>query len=470
LKRKKKHIFKVFENVSIERAGGEGKAIAHIEGKVVFVAGAAPGDVAHIKITQEKRRFFEGVIQELIVASPIRQTPFCSHFGVCGGCKWQHIQYSEQLKLKNEWAKDCLQRIGKLEVQEYFPPLGATELTEYRNKLDFTATAKAWEDNFDKENPQAVKGIGFHVPGRWDKILDVQHCHLMAEPSNKIRNRLKEIVIDLGCSFWNPVENTGFMRNIMVRNSTLGDFLVILSFFEEDQEKINLIFSALIKDFPEVNSWMYVINSKVNDSWSDLNPVLYQGKGYLEEKMEDLVFKIRPLSFFQTNIVQATRLYQLVRDWANLQGNELVYDLYTGTGSIAQFVAKKAAKVIGIEYVQSAIDDAKENAQANNLGNTEFFAGDMKDLLTAEFIAKHGTPDLIITDPPREGMHKDVVERILEAAPARIIYVSCNPATQARDLQLMSHAYNIERSCAADLFPHTHHVENITLLTLKEGK
>jgi 23S rRNA (uracil1939-C5)-methyltransferase len=346
-------------------------------------------------------------------------------------------------------------------------PLGALETENYRNKLEFTFTDKAWEDNFDKTNPKGIAGLGFHIPGRWDKILNINHCHLMAEPVNKIRNRVKDLAVAKKYEFWDAVYQKGFVRNLLIRSSSLGDLMFVISFSEFKQDIINDFFNTLIPEFPEVNSWMYVINDKKNDSWTDLEPVLFQGKGYLEEKMEELIFKIQPFSFFQTNLNQALRLYELTREWADLKGDECVYDLYTGTGTIAQFIASKAKKVIGVEYVESAVEDAKANAKSNKIDNVDFFAGDMKSLLTQEFFETHGKPDVIITDPPRDGMHPDVIQRILEAAPDRIVYVSCNPATQARDLAFFSEKYLVKRSKTVDMFPHTHHVENVVLLKLK---
>jgi 23S rRNA (uracil1939-C5)-methyltransferase len=466
-KSKKYKFNDIFNAVSIDKAGGEGKAIGFVDDKVVFVKGGAPGDVADIRLTKIKRRYFEAEIHHLIQASPVRQDPFCEHFGTCGGCKWQHIQYPEQLKFKNQWALDCLQRIGKVQIEHIEEPLGAKETEFYRNKLEFTFSDKVWEDQFDKENPKGIPGLGFHMPGRWDKILDIKHCHLMKEPVNKLRNRVKEIAVNNSYVFWNPVSQQGWLRNMLVRSSSLGDLLVVFSVSENLRSQLEELFETLIPEFPEVNSWMFTINDKKNDSWTNLEPILYKGKGFLEEKMENLKFKIQPFSFFQTNLEQALSLYEIVRNWAALSEDEIVYDLYTGTGTIAQFIASKAKKVIGIEYVESSVADAKENAKINKIDNAAFFTGDMKALLTAEFFATHGKPDVIITDPPRDGMHPDVIQRIIEAAPERIVYVSCNPATQARDLALLSENYHMERSKSVDMFPHTHHVENVVLLRLK---
>lgn len=466
-KRYKNKYQEIIGSFNIEKAGGEGKAIGYHDGKVVFVKVAAPGDIADIKITAVKRRFLEAEIVNLIQPSPLRQTPFCEHFGTCGGCKWQHLKYEEQLKLKNQWAIDCLQRIGKVEIKQILEPMGALETVAYRNKIEFTFSDKCWEDSFDKENPQGLNGLGFHVPGRWDKILDVNYCHLVDPVINNLRNKVKEIALEHQFEFWNPREQTGWLRNLLIRTSSKGDCMVMLAVNGDNQEAIRTLYDALIPAFPSVNSWMYAINDKRNDSWTGLVPVLYQGKGYMEEQMEELVFKIRPLSFFQTNFIQALRLYQLVREWAEIKPHEVVYDLYTGTGTIAQFVAKNALKVIGLEYIQSAVDDAIENAKVNDIHNTVFLAGDMKDLLTKELFEIHGKPNVILTDPPRDGMHPDVIQAILFAAPERIVYVSCNPATQARDLALLSHLYEVKLSLAVDMFPHTHHVENVVLLIRK---
>lgn len=463
----KKKRFDIIPSVQIEKAGGEGKAIAHIDGKVVFIKYGAPGDVVDLELTQVKGRFMEATVKRVLQPGPDRVTPNCMHFGTCGGCKWQHISYSAQLDIKNQWALDCLIRIGKVEIEQIEAPLAAPEIYAYRNKVEFTFSDKCWEEQFNKENPQAILGLGFHIPGRWDKVLDLTHCHLTTELVNQIRDALKHRAIELNLSFWNAREQTGWLRNLLFRETDYGDKMLVLAVSSPDSDAIQALFEPLMAQFPQVNSWMYAVNDKRNDSWTGLEPILYAGKGYMEEKMGDLIFKIRPFSFFQTNYKQACALYELAASWADIQSHETVYDLYTGTGTIAQYVARKAKKVVGLEYVQSAIDDAIENAALNGIENTVFLAGDMKDLLTESLIEKEGRPDVVITDPPRDGMHADVVATLLKAAPQRIVYVSCNPATQARDLGLMSDAYRIVKSKAVDMFPHTHHVENVVLLVRK---
>lgn len=463
----KKKKFDIIPSILIERAGGEGKSIAHIDGKVAFVKYAAAGDIADLKLTRVKGKYIEAEIQLLITESPVRQQAICEHFGTCGGCQWQHVKYADQLQIKNQWALDCLHRIGKIDIEEICPPMPAPATEGYRNKVEFTFSDKCWEAHFDKENPKGLKGLGFHIPGRWDKVLDIHQCHLAPELLNQIQNRLKEIAMTLQFEFWNTREQTGWLRNLLLRTSSQGDLMVILAVKEHKPEQIQLLFDTLSEEFPQVNSWMYAVNDKRNDSWTGLEPIVYKGKGFMEEQMEDLRFKIRPFSFFQTNYNQALNLYKLAREWAQIADNDIVYDLYTGTGTIALFVAKLAKKVIGLEYVESSIADAKDNANINGLNNTYFQAGDMKDLLNADFFATHGQPDIIITDPPRDGMHPDVIQAILNALPARIVYVSCNPATQARDLALLSEKYTIKKSQAVDMFPHTSHIENVVLLTPK---
>lgn len=462
----KKKKFEIINSVIIERSGGEGKSIGHIDGKVVFVKYAAAGDITDLRLTKVKGKFIEAEIKNLISPSPDRHQPFCEHYGICGGCQWQHLQYKKQLDVKNQWALDCLHRIGKVKIKEILAPLAAPDKKEYRNKVEFTFSDKCWEDEFDKNNPKALKGLGFHIPGRWDKVLDIHHCHLVPEIMNRLQNRVKEIAKEQEIEFWNTREQTGWLRNLLIRNSSKGDLMVVLAVKENAPDNIALLFDSLSKEFPQVNSWIYVVNDKRNDSWSGLEPILYKGKGFMEEQMEDLVFKIRPFSFFQTNFKQSLNLYKLAREWADISRNDIVYDLYTGTGTIALFVAKYAKKVVGLEYVESAVTDAKENAVANDLHNTFFQAGDMKDLLNNELFDSQGKPDIIITDPPRDGMHPDVIRAILNAEPKRIVYVSCNPATQAHDLALLSEKYTIQKSRAVDMFPQTYHIENVALLTL----
>lgn len=444
----------------------EGKCIARVDDKVIFIPFAAPGDVADIQTTFEKKSYYEAKITNLITPSSLRVTPFCQHFGVCGGCKWQHLNYESQLEMKQQQVKDALERIGKVEVEKHLPVAGSDKQQFYRNKLEFTFSNKAWEEIFDKDSPKGIDALGFHVPGRFDKVMPIETCWLMPEPANSIRLAINDFARSRNWDYFDIRGQQGFLRNVMMRCSNLGDWLIVLIVFHEDREKIDLLFNHLQDSFKEITSLCYVVNEKKNDSWNDLEVQTWSGKGYMEEKMEDLTFKIRPQSFFQTNSEQALRLYEITRDFAGLTGNELVYDLYTGTGTIAQFVAKKARKVVGIEYVESAIKDAKENASRNGLSHTHFFAGDMKDVLNDEFVNTHGAPDVIITDPPRDGMHADVVAKIIELKPKRVVYVSCNPATQARDLAMMKEHYRVSAVQPVDMFPHTHHVESVALLEL----
>jgi 23S rRNA (uracil1939-C5)-methyltransferase len=467
MQERKKRKFDVLENITIEKAGGEGKALAYHDQKVVFVKGGAPGDIGHVRLTKVKGRYMEGDLVTLIQPSPIRQTPVCEHFGICGGCKWQHIRYEEQLHIKNQWAVDCLERIGKLHIKNILPPMGAPSPWAYRNKVEFTFSDKSWEETFDKNQPQRINGLGYHIPGRWDKVLDIHYCHLTEGWVNNTRVALKNLAISQGLSFWDARSQTGYLRNLMFRQSSLGDKMLMLSVSEDKPKQVMGLLEPLMELFPEINHWIYVINSKKNDSWTGLTPIILKGEGYLREEMDGLIFHIQPMSFFQTNTEQALRLYRLVKEWADIQPHEVVYDLYTGTGTIAQFVAGQAKKVVGLEYVESAVEDARFNAAVNKLHNTHFMSGDIKEVFTEELFEKHGTADVLIVDPPRDGMHPDVVNVILASGAKRMVYVSCNPSTQARDLQMLSPMYSIEQSQAVDLFPHTHHIENVVLLQLR---
>lgn len=455
------------ENLVIENAAAEGKAIARHDGKVIFIPFAAPGDTADVLVQKQKKSFAEGKIQKLIEASPLRVTPQCTHFGICGGCKWQHVNYSAQLNFKETQAKDDMQRIAKVEVGEYLPIHGSEDIFNYRNKLEFTFSNKAWEEHFDKNNPGRIPALGFHIPGMFDKVLDLEACHLAPDYANTIKDTVKNYAIENQISFFDIRQQEGFLRNLMLRCNSEGKWMLVLVVGQDHVKTVTKMFDALIPVLKDVEEWCYVINTKKNDSWSDLNVQTYQGNGYLSEKMEDLIFKIRPQSFFQTNAKQALDLYKITRDFAQLEGNEIVYDLYTGTGTIALFVAKKALKVVGIEYVEAAIIDAKENAILNQIDNTHFYAGDMKVVLNNELIALHGKPDVVITDPPRDGMHPGVVEKILELEPKRIVYVSCNTSTQARDIALLNEKYKVVKIQTVDMFPHTHHVESVALLEKK---
>ncbi len=463
--RKKSDI--VLQNVLIEAVAAEGKALAHVNGTVVFVEFAVPGDIVDVKVTKKKKNYMEGFILSIVKPSEHRLKPFCEHFGICGGCKWQPLPYEMQLQAKQQQVWDQLVRIGHLEIPEISPILPSENTIYYRNKLEFTFSSKRWI--YDNEDPESLTseekcGLGFHVGRFFDKVLDIRHCYLQPEPSNKIRLFVKEYAIKNGLEFYNIRENTGFLRNMIVRNNKLGNVMLTVCFAYNDMEAISKMLDTVSEAFPEITSLYYVINEKLNDSIGDLECILYKGNDAIWESMGKLKFKIGPKSFYQTNSEQAYRLYSVAKDFASLTGNETVYDLYTGTGTIAQFVSDKATKVIGIEYVKEAIDDAKINAKANGIENCSFYAGDMKDILTSEFIAEHGQPEVMIIDPPRAGMHPDVVKVILETAPERIVYVSCNPASQARDLSMMSDKYEITAVQPVDMFPHTMHVENVCAL------
>jgi 23S rRNA (uracil1939-C5)-methyltransferase len=465
----RKHKQKPFtlENIQIENAASEGKSIAKHDGKVIFIPFSAPGDVVNIKVNKQKKSYAEGQIIKLIQASPHRIQPLCEHFGKCGGCKWQHVDYKFQLNLKSKQVQDDMERIAKVDNYNYLPILGAKSTERYRNKLEFTFSNKAWEEHFDKENPRRIPALGFHIPGMFDKVLDINDCHLAPEIANQLRNALKNKAIEMQLEFFDIRQQTGLLRNLMLRSNSKGEWMLVLIVTEKNTDAINTLFESLIPNFPKVIEWCYVINNKKNDTWTDLEVITYKGKGYLISEIEDLNFKIRPQSFFQTNHQQAYELYQLTREFADFKGNENVYDLYTGTGSIAQFVAKKAKQVIGIEYVEAAVQDAKENAILNQLNNVTFYAGDMKLIFNDELIAKHGKADVVITDPPRDGMHPDVIQTLLKMSPDKIVYVSCNPATQARDIALLKEQYDLVQIQAVDMFPHTHHVESVALFKKK---
>lgn len=454
------------EHVVIERAGAEGKAIAHVDGKVVFVPFAAPGDVVTLSVKKSHRKYMEGEILEIEKASEQRTETFCEHFGLCGGCKWQHLGYEHQLNFKAQQVKDSLERIGKLEFPEMLPIVGGQDLKEYRNKLEFTATDAKWltDEQVKSGEDMDRDALGYHMPGRFDRVFHVNKCHLQDDISNQIRDTVFQVAKENKISFFNPRSQEGVLRNLMIRNNRKGEWMVLLSCQAPEEGQMEVMLSTLKNKFPQIVSLHFAINNKKNDSLYDLDIQHYAGSEYLTESLDGLSFRIRPKSFFQTNPKQAETLYQLTRDFADLSGNELVYDLYTGTGTIACYLAKKAKKVVGIEYVEDAIADAKINAADNNIDNCSFYAGDMKDVFTDEFVAENGQPDVIVTDPPRAGMHEDVVMQMLKLAPQKIVYVSCNPATQARDLALMDEAYKITKVQPVDMFPHTHHVENIVLL------
>lgn len=460
----------LLEDLVIENVAAEGKSIAHTsEGQVVFVEFAVPGDVVDVQVTKKKKAYLEGRIVKIKKASEQRLEPFCSHFGLCGGCRWQPLPYEIQLAAKQRQVYDQLVRIGHLQVPEFQPIIGSDKIREYRNKLEFTASNKRWltADEMNNEDDSPKCGLGFHVGKFFDKVLDIEHCWLQPEPSNAIRLFVKDYLLKNGLSFYDIRNNAGFFRNMFVRTTDDGQVMVIMC-FAEDSPAIAAMLDSLAEAFPSITSLYYIINSKLNDSIGDQTCILYKGEEAIYEKMEDLRFKIGPKSFYQTNTGQAYKLYSVAREFAGLTGNEVVYDLYTGTGTIAQFVSAKASKVIGIEYVPEAIADAKINAAGNGITNCEFFAGDMKDVLTAGFIEKHGRPEVMIVDPPRAGMHPDVVKVILGAAPEKIVYVSCNPASQARDIAMMSEMYKVTAVQPVDMFPHTMHVENVCKLELKK--
>ena len=459
------------ENVTIEAVAAEGKALAHVDGMVVFVDFAVPGDVVDIQVFRRKKNYMEGFISRMVKPSPDRLEAFCEHFGVCGGCRWQPLPYEMQLAAKRQQVLDQLVRIGHLEVPEIRPTLPSLRTQFYRNKLEFSASSRRWV--LSGEDPDAIPshdrvGLGFHVGKFFDKVLDIKKCWLQPEPSNAIRLFIKQFCIDNDFEFYNIRENHGFFRNMFIRTTESGDVMLIVCFAHEDEPKRKALLDALVAEFPQIASLWYVINEKLNDSIGDQSPILYKGDEAIYEEMEGLRFKIGPKSFYQTNSLQAERLYGVAREFAALTGSEVVYDLYTGTGTIAQFVSRKAAKVIGIEYVPEAIEDARANAAANGITNCEFFAGDMKDVLNEAFIAKHGRPDVVILDPPRAGIHPDVAKVILEAAPDRMVYVSCNPASQARDLAILCRDYEITAVQPVDMFPHTMHVENVCALKRKK--
>lgn len=468
---RKKRERKTFEAIPVERAGAKGKAIAKApDGRVIFLSNAVPGDVVDVQTTKQRKSFYEGIATRVITPSPRRTTPECRHFGVCGGCKWQNMGYEHQLYFKEKEVVDNLTRIGQLELPEVSPILAAPDTYFYRNKMEFSFSDSRWLTETEINSGEEIgdrNALGFHIPGMWDKILDIEKCHLQRDPSNAIRLETKRFATENGMTFFNPRRQEGMLRTLMIRTSSTGELMVLIQFYEDRQEQRELLLDHLHQTFPEITSLLYVINQKGNDTLYDQEIHCYKGRDHIFEEMEGLRFKINAKSFYQTNSEQAHTLYEVTRDFANLRGDELVYDLYTGTGTIAQFVAKKAGKVVGIEAVPDAIEAAKENAAMNGIDNCTFHAGDMRKVFTPEFIATHGSPEVIITDPPREGMHAAVVDQILTIAPERIVYVSCNSATQARDLALLKDAYSISKVQPVDMFPQTHHVENVVLLERK---
>jgi len=458
----------VFNDIEIIDIAEEGKGVGKTDDLVLFVEKAIPGDVVDVELLRKKKSFGEGRIQTLKKASEHRVEPFCEHFGVCGGCKWQHMTYDAQLLFKQQSVENALTRIGKVDTSSMEPILASGQTEYYRNKLEYTFSNKKWltsvDDNVDGMNMDA---LGFHVPGRFDKILNVNHCYLQEDPSNVLRNSVREFAIANDISFYDLRGHSGVLRNLIIRISSTGELMVIVVFAYPEEGQVELLMSFIQEKFPSITSLLYIINQKKNDTIFDQEIEIYNGRDFIYEEMEGLKFKVGPKSFYQTISAQAYELYKITRDFAGLSGQELVYDLYTGAGTIANFVAKYAKEVIGVEYVPSAIEDAKINSEINGVKNTKFYAGDMKDVLTAHFIAQHGKPDVVITDPPRAGMHTDVVARLLEMEAPKIVYVSCNAATQARDLTLLAEKYDVVRIKPVDMFPHTQHVENVVLLKLK---
>lgn len=470
---RKKKPLPILENIQITDCAAEGKSLARVNDMVVFVPFCVPGDIVDLQVRKKRHSYMEAEVIRFVEKSAVREEPFCEHFGVCGGCKWQNLPYDKQLEMKQRQVYEQLTRIGKVELPEFMPILGSRKIREYRNKLEFGCSNKRWmtrEEIASGEPAGEMRAIGFHITGAFDKILPIHNCHLMDGLQNEIRNFIYQYAIDNDLTFFDLRRQTGLLRDVMVRNSNTGEWMVLVQFhydLEGDRERSLQLMEALADRFPQITSLLYVDNQKCNDTFGDLELTLYKGNDHIFEIMEGLRFKVGPKSFYQTNTDQAYHLYSVARQFAGLTGEEVVYDLYTGTGTIANFVARSAKKVVGIEYVPEAIEDAKVNSDINGIGNTLFFAGDMKDILTDEFIAGHGRPDVIITDPPRAGMHPDVVETILRAKPRRIVYVSCNPATQARDLQLLDRLYKVVAVQPVDMFPHTPHVENVVALELK---
>ena len=470
---RKKKPLPLLEKITITDVAAEGKALAKVNDLVVFVPYVVPGDVVDLQVKRKKNKYAEAVAVKFHEYSPKRAVPFCQHYGVCGGCKWQCLSYEDQIKYKQKQVTDNLTRIGKVELPETSPILGSEKTEFYRNKLEFTFSDKRWlteeEVKADVQYDQ-MNAVGFHIPGAFDKVLAIEKCWLQDDISNQIRNTIRDYAYEKGLAFYNIRNHEGLLRNLMIRTSSTGELMVLLQVrvsVDKDLEQTKELLAHVADKFPQITSLLYVVNNKQNDTINDLDVVVFKGNDHIFEEMEGLRFKVGPKSFYQTNSEQAYNLYKVARNFAQLTGNELVYDLYTGTGTIANFVSRQAKKVIGIEYVPEAIEDAKVNSAINGITNTLFYAGDMKDMLTQDFINEHGRPDVIITDPPRAGVHNDVIDVILFAEPKRIVYVSCNPATQARDLQLLDAKYKVIAVQPVDMFPHTHHVENVVLLEKK---
>jgi len=453
-------------NVEVTDVAAEGKALARVDDRVVFINGAVPGDIVDVQVTRKRTSYYEGDAVAFHKYSDMRVAPFCKHFGVCGGCKWQSIPYEKQLEYKAREVYNNLKRIGKVELPEQMPILASARNQKYRNKLEFTFSNKRWltAEQMKSGEGMGQPGLGFHIPGLFDKVVDIDECHLQLDPSDDIRKWVRNYAIEHNLEFFDLRAQQGFLRTLTIRTASTGDLMVLFSLFQDNEEQRNTMFTELLENFPQITSLLYVINSKANDTIGDLDVVTFAGNDYIMEEMEGIKFKVGPKSFYQTNSEQAYELYKVARSFADLKGDEVVYDLYTGTGTIANFVASHCQKVIGIEYVPEAIEDAKVNSAINNIQNTEFFAGDMKDVLSIDFIAQHGVPDVMIVDPPRAGMHEDVVNTILAASPKRIVYVSCNSATQARDINMLDADYKVTKMQPVDMFPHTHHVESVVCL------
>jgi 23S rRNA (uracil1939-C5)-methyltransferase len=468
----KKKPLPLIENVTITGVAAEGKAVARLDGAVLFVPFAVPGDVVDVQLVKKRHSFMEGYITRMVSPSPQRVPPFCEHYGDCGGCKWQPLPYAEQLRCKQQQVADQLERIGNLHNLPLRSILGAEQTTGYRNKLEFTFSHQRWLSKPElaslAEHPAAAEpALGFHIPLRFDKVLDIRQCHLQAAPSNEIRMFVKKFAVENELEFFDLREQTGLLRNLIIRTASTGEVMVIVVFCRRDDAKISLLMSALQREFPQLTSLLYIVNSKRNDSIADQVVEHFAGRDYVLEAMENLRFRVGAKSFYQTNSAQAYRLYSVVRELAQLSGTETVYDLYTGAGTIACFVAAQAGRVVGVECVPEAIDDARTNAQLNGIGNAVFYAGDMKDVLTTDFVQRNGKPDVLILDPPRAGIHPSVAQAVLNAQPTRIVYVSCNPATQARDLALLAARYDLTAVQPVDMFPHTHHVENVVRMDIK---
>ena len=469
MKKEKKRI--VLENIIVTDYAAEGKALAKIDGKVIFISGAVPGDVIDVFLTKNKKDWAEARVIEIKQPSTERQVPFCKHFGLCGGCKWQMLPYAKQLQYKQQEVEQNLKRIGKVDLPELMPIVGADDDKHYRNKLEFTFSNKRYllpEEMATEETTLQSNALGFHVPRLFDKIIDIEECFLMDDVNNSIRNTVKDFALLHNFTFYDVRQHTGWLRNIVIRYCTTGELMVNIIFNNEDEENRKLLLDDLLLKVPSISTLLYTINPKFNDTIYDLTPVTYFGKGYAIEKLENFSFKISPKSFFQTNTKQAEKLYQITRKFAGLTGNEVVYDLYCGTGSIGIFLSQGAKKIIGVEAIEDAIEDAKENAALNNINHTHFFAGDVIKICNDEFFATHGKPDVVITDPPRAGMHEKLVNKLLEIEAPKIVYVSCNTATQARDIGLLNEKYSVQKIQPVDMFPHTHHIECVVLLVLRE--